>query len=197
VGSLQLSARRGPCVEALPRALLIAVVACSALQARGAAQLAPARDAGAAPVEPPPLPPLGDANERAAALFDAIVRDDPRAASTFFLPRDAFRLIKAAANPNAVYDGLLRAYERDIHALHGSLPGLAQARFVRVELSHRRSWVLPGEEANRLPYWAQRHNALVYRVGDAERRIELRVLIAWQGRWYATHLSEFRHPHPH
>lgn len=157
---------------------------------------APATAAPAATVtsNPPPLPPLGDAASRAAVLFDAIVRGDPSTAADFFLPRDAFAAIKAAANPGAIYDGLFRAYERDIRALHANTPELQAAQFVRVELSHRRSWVTPGEEANRLPYWAQRHNWLIYKVGEQERRIELRVLITWQGRWYVTHLSEFKPP---
>lgn len=146
----------------------------------------------AASKKEPPLPPLGDAGDRARVLFDAIVRGDPALASDFFLPRDAFLAIKAAANPGAIYDQLVRAYDRDIRALHAGTPDLATAEFVRLELSHRRGWVVPGEEANRLPYWAQRHNALVYRVAGALRRIEVRVLISWQDRWYITHLSEFK-----
>jgi hypothetical protein len=112
------------------------------------------------------------------------------------LPRDAFVRIKAASDPDAIYDRLLRAYHADIRALHTTTPDLARAEYVRVEFSQRRGYVLPGQEANRIAYWAQRHNALVYRVGDEERRIELRVLIAWEGRWYLTHLSEFKHPVP-
>jgi hypothetical protein len=32
---------------------------------------------------------------------------------------------------------------------------------------------------------------LRYRVGDARRQIEVRVLFTWQDRWYVIHLSEF------
>ncbi len=140
---------------------------------------------------PPALPPLGDASERAQALLDAICTDDPARAQTLFLPRDAFRLIKASGNPDALYDRLFRAFERDIHALHRSLAKETQVTFVRLELSRRRQWVRPGGEANRLPYWAQRHNWLVLRVGKKEIRIEVRVMISWDDRWYVTHLSEF------
>jgi hypothetical protein len=125
-------------------------------------------------------------------LLDAVVSDDPARARELFLPRDAFAMIKAVNQPDPLHARLLRAFERDIHALHASLPGIEHAQFVRVELSRRRSFVKPGEEANRLPYWAQRHAWLVYRVGEREQRFELRVMIAWNDRWYLTHLSEFR-----
>lgn len=142
-------------------------------------------------VEPPPRPPLGDLALRAAQLLDAIVHDDPARAANLFLPRDAFRLIKAVSEPDPLFDRLFRAYERDIHALHRTLPDIAQAKFVRVDLSHRRSFVRVREEANRLPYWAQRHNTLIYSANGHEQRVELRVLIAWNNHWYLTHLSEF------
>lgn len=142
--------------------------------------------------EPPPRPPLGDLETRAAQLLDAIVHDDPARAMGLFLPREAFAVIKAVRQPDPLYDRLVRAYERDIHALHKRLPDITQARFVRVSLSHRRSFVRVREEANLLPYWAQRHNTLVYKAGSKTHTIELRVLIAWNNTWYLTHLSEFR-----
>lgn len=140
----------------------------------------------------PALPGLGDATLRARVLLDAILADDPARAHDLFLPREAFRLIKATGNPDALYDRLLSAYDRDIHALHKQLAGRGTPTFVRLELSRRREWVLPLVEANRLPYWAQRHNTLVIRTGNREERIEVRVMIAWDERWYITHLSEFR-----
>lgn len=140
----------------------------------------------------PPRPPVGKANERAARLFDAIVHDDPSRALDFFFPRDAFLLVKGITDPGALYDRIQRAYVKDIHILHAELADLDKARFVRLELSRRRSWVVPREESNRLPYWAQRHNAIVYQVGKEERRIEVRTMIAWDDEWYITHLREFR-----
>lgn len=142
--------------------------------------------------EAPARPALGDASERAARLFDAIVRDDPALAEDFFLPQDAFRLIKAMSDPDTLWTRIHAAYEEDIHELH-ALPDLDRATFVRLDLSRRRSWVVLREESNRLPYWAQRHNTLVYSVDGEEREIEVRTMIAWDDRWFITHLSEFRH----
>lgn len=141
--------------------------------------------------EAPPRPGPGDVEARARVLFDAIVADDPSAARGFFLSREAFRAIKGIADPDSLYDRIVRMYEHDIHELHAQLP--AGAEFVRFEFSRRRGWVRLREESNRLPYWAQRHSWIVYRVGEREARFEVRTMIAWDGEWFITHLSEFRH----
>lgn len=140
--------------------------------------------------EAPPRPGPGDVEARARRLFEAIRDDDPARAADFFLPREAFRLIKGIADPDGLWDRIFRMYEDDIHELHRELP--SGAEFVRFEFSRRRAWVRIREESNRLPYWAQRHNWIVYRVGAEERRIEVRTMIAWDDRWFITHLSEFR-----
>ena len=142
--------------------------------------------------EAPPRPGLGKATERASRLFDAIVHDDPARAMEFFFPRDAFMVLKGVADPGRIYDRMHRAYIADIHILHKELAELDKAQFARLELSRRRGWVVPREESNRLPYWAQRHNWIHYRVGDEERRFEVRTMIAWDDQWYITHLREFR-----
>lgn len=144
--------------------------------------------------EPPPRPGAEGAQDRARLLFEAIQRDDPEHGLPFFMPREVFRQIKGVADPDRFYDRMLRLFHRDVHALHQQLgEDAARAEFVRLELSRRRSWVRVREESNRLPYWAQRHNWLYYRVGDEERRFEVRTLNLWDGEWYVTHLSEFRH----
>ncbi len=140
--------------------------------------------------EAPPRPGAGDLDDRARVLFAAIQADDPAAAGDLFLPRAAFRAIKGIADPDGLYDRIVRLFERDIHELHTQVP--SEAEYMRFEFSRRRGWVGLREESNRLPYWAQRHNAIVYRVGDEERRFEVRTMIAWDERWYITHLSEFR-----
>jgi hypothetical protein len=141
---------------------------------------------------PPPRPPPGDAEARARVLFEAIVHDDPARAADFFFPRDAFLQVKAMARPERYYDRLRKRYDQDIHALHRSLAGLERAEFDRLELVARGGYVRPGEEGNRLPYWASRHAWLHYRVDGKPRKLEIRVLITWQERWYVIHLSEFR-----
>lgn len=139
----------------------------------------------------PPRPPAEEAAERAEAFLRAVAEDDADAALAFFLPREAFRLIKGVSDPDRFFDRLVRRFRADVHSLHEVHPELAQARFVRVELSRRRSWVLPRQEANRLPYWSVRHSRLVYEANGEERSFELRTLITWDDHWYLTHLGEF------
>lgn len=143
--------------------------------------------------EAPPRPPLGMATERAQRLLDAIVHDDPARADDFFLSRDAFRLIKAVPSPAPLWERLHTAYVRDIRALHAATRDLDRASFTRLRFTGRRGWVVVGEEANRLPYWAQRHSLLDYAVGAETRHIEIRTMITWNDEWFITHLSEF-HP---
>ena len=140
----------------------------------------------------PPRPPVGDAQDNAKLLFDAIVHDEPARAMGFFFPREAFLQVKAMAKPERYYERLRKRFEQDIHTLHRDTPDLDRASFERLELVRRGGWVKVGEEGNRLPYWASRHSWLHYRVGEAKRKIELRVLITWGQRWYVIHLNEFR-----
>lgn len=167
-----------------------------------APRLVRAQDAGAAVpehnratlTEPPPRPPLGLAEGRSARLFDAIVNDDPARADDFFLSREAFRLIKAVPNPDPLWERLHGAYVRDIHALHAQLARTAgPATYTRLRFTGRRGWVVVGEEANRLPYWAQRHSLLEYTAGGHAASIEVRTMITWDDQWFITHLSEFHH----
>ncbi len=172
------------------------VLALAALASLAAAQRFPRPPASNDPrlTAPPPRPGADGAQERARLLFEAIVRDDPEHGLPFFMPREVFRQIKGVADPDRFYDRMLALFHRDVHALHQQLgPDAERAEFLRLELSRRRSWVRVREESNRLPYWAQRHNWLYFRVGDEERRFEVRTLNLWDGQWYLTHLSEFRH----
>jgi len=148
--------------------------------------------------EPPPRPPLGDVPERMQRLLmESCVADAPAPSHGLFLPREAFRLIKAIREPDALYDRIFGAYEEDIHELHARLReesggDLAQVAFVGFRFTGRRGWVHLREETNRLPYWAQRHSWIDYTVGGRPHQIEVRTMIAWGDRWFITHLNEFR-----
>ncbi|MGE0784877.1 MAG: hypothetical protein AB7S26_04250 [Sandaracinaceae bacterium] len=165
----------------------------------GRSSWARAQEAGAAPrpvaipdenradlEQPPPRPPPGDAPERAARLFEAILANEPDRASDFFFPRDAFSVLKGIRDPDRYWQVLYQHYERDIGALHAEIP--AGATFARLEMTRRGGWVARREEANALPYWASRHDWIHYRVGERESRFEVRTLITWGTRWYITHL---------
>ncbi|MDB4975464.1 MAG: hypothetical protein JWN48_3805 [Myxococcaceae bacterium] len=158
---------------------------------------------GHALAQPPPGTPLSGPHDEprpsessvqasGQRLLRAIVEDDPQLAAELFFPRDAFVQVKAMQRPERYYDKLHARFQKDIHALHRALPELSEAVFVKLELGRRGGLVRPGEEGNRLPYWAARHARLHYRVGSQARSLELRVLISWQQRWYVIHLCEFQ-----
>jgi hypothetical protein len=139
---------------------------------------------------PSPLtPPIGDFDARAQRLFEAILHDAPEQASEVFFPRDAFLQVKAIPNPGRYYDKLYARFQQDIHALHRVLA--KDAQFERFELAKPGGYVKPGEEGNHLPYWAARHCFLHYRERGQAKKLEVRVLITWQDRWYLIHLNEF------
>ncbi len=143
--------------------------------------------------EPPRRPGPGEVDAHCRELFEAIKADDPARGMPMFIPQDIFRAVKGISDPDGLHARIVRLFERDVHELHEALgEHAADAEYVRFEFSRRRGWVGLREESNRLPYWAQRHNWLYYRVGEEERRFEVRTMIAWGDRWYITHLNEFR-----
>ncbi|MEZ4256499.1 MAG: hypothetical protein R3A78_12450 [Polyangiales bacterium] len=142
-------------------------------------------------IEPAARPDGAGAQEDGRRLFEAIVRDDPSLAATFFFPRDAFAHVKAIPDPDRYWQRLFARYEKDIHTLHAALPEGTTPAFERLEVVRRGGWVNVGDEGNALPYWAARHNVLHYTVNGKPQTLEVRVLITWGNRWYVTHLSEF------
>ena len=127
-----------------------------------------------------------------AALWSAIVHDDPALATPFFFPLSAYLQVKAIANPNADWhQRLLAAYQRDIHSMHEQLAASASTATLQ-GLSVRSAgatWVLPGQEYNRIGYWRVYGNALLYRVGSAEHSFPIYSLISWRGEWYIVHIA--------
>jgi hypothetical protein len=142
-----------------------------------------------------PRPPVDDRVQAlGAALLDAVVHDDPARADAQFFPRDAFLQVKAMQNPGRYWDRLHARFAADVHALHASIKGIERAELDHFELARRGGLVQPGEEGNRLPYWASRHSRLHFRIDKVAQSFEVRVVISWENRWYLIHLSEFHNP---
>jgi hypothetical protein len=142
-----------------------------------------------------PRPPADDRLQAlGAALFAAVLHDDPALAEAVFFPRPAFLLVKAIRDPGRYWDQLHTRFARDIHTLHRALAVAEDLQYDHVELAIRGGFVHAGEEGNRLPYWASRHSVLHYREHGRPRHFELRVMITWDDRWYLIHLSEFHAP---
>lgn len=165
--------------------------------ARGAA-IADAGDPGALPQTKDRPKAEGAAfDARAAALWDAIVHDEPDRAMPFFFPLSAYEQVKDVGSPAADWRRrLVAAYKRDIHALHKRLGDRAdEAKLVRVEVpDDRAKWVEPDEEYNKLGYWRVYGTRIVYTTseGGRERAFDVSSLISWRGEWYVVHLTGFK-----
>jgi len=138
----------------------------------------------------PPLPEVSELRARLPLLLAALAPGASFVPQELFLPRAAFRLIKAMKDPDSGYRPLVRAYERDLSTLRET-GDLKDARVLRVELA-RPVWVERGEEANERPYWASRRSRLVVQSAGKEHSLPLQVLISHRGRWYVTHLLPFQ-----
>jgi len=168
--------------------------------ANAAANAGSAVDAGP---DPGTLPQTKDKPEasgaafdaRVAALWNAVVKDDPDLAMPFFFPVTAYEQVKAITNPASDWRRrLVAAYKRDVHALHKRLGDqAASAKFVRADVPQDRArWVEPNEESNKLGYYRVYGTRLVYELDGKERSLEVTSLISWRGEWYVVHLSGFK-----
>jgi hypothetical protein len=147
---------------------------------------------------------------RVAALWSAIVQDDPELAMPFFFPLAAYEQVKDVSSPAADWKHrLVAAYARDIHALHGRLgegggqgereskPGRQEGdggtELTALEVPESRArWVEPGEEYNKIGYFRVFGSKLRYRLGGVEHAFDVKSLISWRGQWYVVHLSAIK-----
>jgi hypothetical protein len=132
---------------------------------------------------------------RVAALWDAIVKDDPDRAMPFFFPVTAYEQVKAITNAASDWRRrLVAAYKRDVHALHKRLGDqAASAKLVRADVPQDRArWVDLNEESNKLGYYRVYGTRLLYELEGKERSLEVTSLISWRGEWYVVHLSGFK-----
>ncbi len=132
---------------------------------------------------------------RAAALFAAIVSDNPDDAMPFFFPVHAYEQVKAITNPAGDWRRrLVAAYARDIHKLHAKLGAEPEkATLTRIEVPEDRArWVEPNEEGNKLGYYRVYGARILYEVDGKPRSFEVTSLISWRGEWYVVHLSAFK-----
>lgn len=132
---------------------------------------------------------------RVAALFAAIVSDNPDDAMPSFFPVHAYEQVKAITNPAGDWRRrLVAAFARDIHKLHAKLGAEPEkATFVRIEVPEDRArWVEPNEEGNKLGYYRVYGTRILYEVDGKQRSFEVTSLISWRGEWYVVHLSGFK-----
>ncbi|WP_437721356.1 hypothetical protein [Sorangium sp. So ce861] len=140
------------------------------------------------------LPPLEseELTARARALFDAIVKNEPALADPFWFPKEPFIPLKDVKDPGKYWDNLHAAYANDVKAMHRKRKSWEGARFVGFEVGSRPKWVPPGDEVNKIGYYRSFHGKLKYELDGKPASLDVHTIISWQGRWYITHLGDFK-----
>jgi hypothetical protein len=133
-----------------------------------------------------------DLQERAKALFQAIVSDTPEGGDVFWFPKEPFVPLKDVKEPGKYWEQLHRTYVNDVHTLHKKKKSWDGAKFVRFDRGSVPKWVKPGEEANKIGYHRSFHGQLRYEIGGELEKIDVHTVITWQGRWFVTHLRKFK-----
>jgi hypothetical protein len=132
---------------------------------------------------------------RVAALWSAIVADDPQQAVPFFFPVGAYQQVKDIPDPASDWKHrLFAAYAHDIHALHRALgTDATRATFKGLEVPEARGrWVDPGEEYNKIGYYRVFGSRLRYELDGDAHAFDVKSLISWRGEWYVVHLSAIK-----
>lgn len=162
-----------------------------------------ADDAGAPPPAPKDAdydpankakPPI-DSEElqaRARGLFDAVVQNNPSLGEDFWFPKEPFLILKDIKDPGKYWDQLHRAYVKDIEKLHNKRKSWEGAEFEKFEPGSPPKWVKPGDEGNKIGYFRTVKGNLVFKAEGKSHKLEVRVIISWQKRWYITHLGKFK-----
>jgi hypothetical protein len=142
--------------------------------------------------EPPSRTPSLDTRMR--MLVRAIANDDPRLAYGAFFPLAAYLQTKAGyGNDEDWHYRLIGHFGQDIAALHAAFgPHAKRARLVSYSIdSATATWVLPGEEGNKGPYWRAYYTTVTYGIGRGTGTFPITTMISWRGEWYVVHLTGF------
>jgi hypothetical protein len=129
---------------------------------------------------------------RARGLFDAVVQNNAALGEDLWFPREPFLILKDIKEPGKYWDQLHRAFVKDVEKLHKKRQSWEGAEFVKFEPGSPPKWVKPGEEGNKIGYHRTVKGNLVYKAEGKTHKLEVRVMISWQNRWYITHLGKFK-----
>lgn len=187
------SAPPPPSATAAPSATEVPSATASATAAEDAGAPAAPKEADYDPANKA-KPPVDseELQSRARALFDAVVQNNPALGEDLWFPRDPFLILKDIKDPGKYWDQLHRAYAKDVEKLHKKRKSWEGAEFVKFEPGSPPKWVKPGDEGNKIGYYRTVKGNLVYKAEGKTHKLEVRVMISWQSRWYITHLGKFK-----
>jgi hypothetical protein len=130
-----------------------------------------------------------------AAVLSAIQSGNPDLSHPAFFPLNAYLQTKSGGgNDTDWHFRLMANWDRDVRILHGRLdPSGAPLIFVGATLQGPPTWIAPGLEQNKGPYWRTLGTIISYRTSAAGPILQQSVLccISWRGQWYPIHLLSF------
>ncbi|WP_437586482.1 hypothetical protein [Sorangium sp. So ce1000] len=129
---------------------------------------------------------------QARALFDAVVKNEPALAEPFWFPKEPFIPLKDVKDPGKYWNNLHAAYVNDVKSMHRKRKSWEGAQFVGFVVGSRPKWVPPGDEVNKIGYYRSFHGKLKYEIDGKPASLDVHTIISWQGRWYITHLGDFK-----
>ena len=145
------------------------------------------------PTQPSAADPAFQA--KMAAVLRAIQSGDPELSHPAFFPLNAYLQTKSGGgNDTDWHFRLIANWDRDVRILHGRLdPSGAPLLFVGATVNGPPTWITPGLEQNKGPYWRTLGAVISYRKQPGGPVLQQSVLccISWRGQWYPIHLLSF------
>jgi len=127
-----------------------------------------------------------------ADLWLAVRTGKPSLGRMAFFPVDAYKQVKAIADPAADWRSRLwDDFVLDVKAAHKLLGRDARhAKLVTMLVAgSQAAWIVPGVCDNGIGYWHVAESRMVYRLHGQERSFGVASLISWRGVWYVVHFG--------
>ena len=130
-----------------------------------------------------------------ASVLSAIQQGNPELSHSSFFPLNAYLQTKSGGgNDTDWHLRLLANWDRDVRLLHARLsPSGSPLLFAGATVVGQSSWITPGLEQNKGPYWRTLGAVIAYRTSPGGPLLHQSVLccISWRGQWYPIHLLSF------
>lgn len=129
-----------------------------------------------------------------ALLWEAIVKNEPDLAKSFFFPVEAYEQVKAIKEPAKDWKyRLYKHFKRDIQQYHQRLgKHRDEAKFLRLDVRRKPEWMKVGREGNLIGYYRVTRSLLYYEDHEGrELQLDLTSMISWRGQWFVVHLHGY------
>lgn len=141
---------------------------------------------------PPAITPA--LTRRMRALLEGVATGSVVPAIAAFFPVQAYAKTKIYVD--AAHDWrtrLIPEFAADLAALHRALdPRGEPLRLLGYAVDEAEAtWVLPGEEFNKGPYWRVYDTVVAYGIGSERGSFVVNTMISWRGQWYVVHVANF------